>query len=285
MGADFSWTRATFAGFGVLRREPRGVLLWALVGLVFAFVDQILDVRTEVLGATGHSGTWVIPMLSLARGVIAMVAMAIFSAAVYRAVLRPEGEARGRMRFGVDEIRLTLIWLLQGVALLVLMVIAIVPVFAVSPKLNDLVMETLGGLAVLVGLIAWLVLVVRLALAAPMALAEGRWTMPAAWRLTRRHAWKIAGVYIPLVIALAGVFVVWNTLYALVAYVVVPGFSPHQLRADDALADLFRPVRLVFTLLSVWLGAAAAAVFHAPVAAIYRDLKGVDPDGQAAVFD
>jgi hypothetical protein len=284
MGGDFSWKRAVFAGFGMLRREPRVVLPWGAVGLVFAFAEQAL----EVVRANSRSGTWTLPLLGLVQGVVLIIATATFSAAVYRVMLRPESETRGRMRFGRDEIRLTLIWLLQGAALVVLLGAAIVLVAAVSMQApnssgpGDLIFL---GVATLVALIGWSALVARLALAAPMTLVEGQWSVPEAWRLTRGHAWKIAGVHIPLVIALALTFTVGKTLYQFGAYAIVPGFTAKLLSADKAWTDLFHPARLVFMILNGWLGAAAAVLLYAPAAVIYRDLKGVDPNNQAAVFD
>jgi hypothetical protein len=287
--ADFSWSGATLAGLGVMRREPRALLLWSLVGLVFALFDQVLDTRADILGKTGYSGTWIVPMFSLARGVVGAVAMAIFSAAVYRAVLRPEGEARGRMRFGADEIRLTLVWLLQGVLLLVLTIAAIVPAYAVSTltaKRNDMVTGIVGT-AVAVGiLVAWIVLLLRLSLAAPMALAERRWSVPAAWRMTKGHALKILAVHLPLLLALGLALSFSKTLYLLVLGVTHIGASASFFPRNAAsLPELFAPVRLAFTVISAVLGAVAAVMLYAPAAAIYRDLRGDEPADQAAVFD
>lgn len=288
MKADFSWSGATLAGLGVLRREPRGLLLWSLVGLVFALFDQVLDTRADILGKTGHSGTWVVPMFSLARGVVGAVAMAIFSAAVYRAVLRPEGEARGRMRFGADEIRLTLVWLLQGVLLLVLTVAAIVPAYAVSTltaKRSDMV-TGIAGTAVAVGiLVAWIALLARLSLAAPMALAEGRWSVAAAWRMTKGHAWKVLAVHLPLLLGVGLALSFSKTLYLVALGVTHLGAWASLSRDAASLPELFAPARLIFTMISAVLGAVAAVMLYAPAAAIYRDLGGVEPADQAAVFD
>jgi hypothetical protein len=285
--ADFSWSGAVLAGFGVLRREPGVLLLWGLVGVVFGLADQVLGVNAEILRTSGYSGTWVPPLVGLARGVIATVGVAIFSAAVYRAVLRPEGEARGRMRFGTDEVQLTLVWLLLGLLLIVLSLVAMVPayIFSTMFKPSSLLMGIVGTGLALSLLIAWVTLMLRLSMAAPMALAEGRWSVQAAWRMTKGHVWKILGVHLPILLGVGGVFGVSELLYAMVLNAAHIELGSSFLGRAVLLKDVFEPTRLGFTLVSAILGAAAAAMLHAPAAFIYRALKGDEPDDQAAVFD
>jgi hypothetical protein len=285
---NFSWSGAVLAGFGVLRRESGLLLVWGLVALVFGLADQVMGMNAELLRTSGRAATWMVPMLNLSRGVVLVVAMAIFSAAAYRAVLQPDGETRGRMRFGADEVRLTLVWLLQGLLLLVLTVIGLVPVAivaAVTRTGDGLVAGLTEGGVILAVLAAWITLVVRLSLAAPMAVAEGRWSGPAAWRLTRGHAWKIAGVYFPLLVGWVAVFAAWDALYGLAAAALHLEFSADRLKVGHSLADIFNPAQLIFTVFSEGLSAAAAAVLFAPAAFIYRALKSDGPDDQAAVFD
>jgi hypothetical protein len=286
--AEFSWPAAALAGFGVLRREPGLLLVWSLVGLVFGLADQMLDVRAEGVRAAGYSGTWIAPITGLVRAVLATVAMAIFSAAVYRAVLRPQGEARSRMRFGADEIRLTLVWLAQWALLLPLSILAVIPSFLLStlmPKHHALTSGLVGTISALSILVAWLFVLVRLSLAAPMALAEGRWSVRAALGMSRGHFWKILAVHLPLLLGAALAFSASNTLYGLVLGVARADVSPAVLLHNRSLADVFSPVRLGFTIVTAALGAAAAAVLYAPAAAIYRDLGSHRSDDQAAVFD
>lgn len=287
MKANFSWSGATLAGVGVLRREPRVLLLWTLVAFVFALADQVLGAQAAVLRTTGYSGTWIPPLTGLARGIIVTVGMAIFSAAVYRAVLRPEGEARGRMRFGPDEVRLTLIWLLLGLLLVVLSLVAMVPAYILSSMFKpDSLLMGLTGTGLALGLlISWIGLVARLCMAAPMALAEGRWSVPAAWRLTKGHAWKILAVHLPILLGVGAVFGVAELLYTMLLNAAHIELGSSILGRPVLPKDVFEPTRLGFTLVSAILGGGAAAVLHAPAAFIYRALKGDEPTAQAAVFD
>jgi hypothetical protein len=275
------------AGLRVLRREPRVLVVWSLVAFVFGLADQVLGAQAASLRAAGHSGTWLPPLTGLAQGVIAIIGMAIFSAAVYRAVLRPEGEARGRMRFGADEVRLTLIWLLLGLLLVVLSVVAMVPAFVFSTmfQANSMLMGIVGTGLALGLLIAWIALVLRLSMTAPMALAEGRWSVPAAWRMTRGHAWKILGVHLPILLVVGGIFGVAEVLYAMALTAAHVELGHSVLGRVSSLGEVFEPTRLGLTLVAAILGAAAAALVHAPAAFIYRALKGDEPDDQAAVFD
>lgn len=288
MKAEFSWSGAALAGFGVLRREPGALLVWSLVGLVFGLADQVLDVRAEGLRAAGYSATWIAPIIGLVRAVLATVALAIFSAAVYRAVLRPQGEARSRMRFGADEIRLTLVWLAQWALLLPMTILAVIPSFLLStlmPKHEALTSGIVGTIIALSILAAWLFVLVRLSLAAPMALAEGRWSVRAAWGMSRGHFWKILTVHLPILLGVALAFSASNTLYGLVLGAVRADFSLTVLTHSRSLAEVFSPARLGLTIVTAVLGAVAAAVLYAPAAAIYRDLGGHRSDDQAAVFD
>jgi hypothetical protein len=292
MKPDFSWSSAVLAGFGVLRREPGVLLLWGLVGMAFGLLDQILEVRVEVLRTTGYSATWSVPMLGLTRGVLATIVMAILSAAVYRVVLWPRRQARdafrGRTRFGADEVRLTLIWLLQGVLLIVLAIAALIPAFALSTLTakQDATVTGVVGTFIAVGiLIAWIALLLRLSLAAPMSLAQGRWSVPAAWRMTRGHAWKILAVHLPILLGLALVFALSDTLYSLALFATQGGAAPVLPGRSHSLAEALAPARLGFTVVTAMLGAIAAAMLYAPAAFIYRALNREEPADQAAVFD
>lgn len=287
MSGNFAWSRAALAGFAVLRREPGVLVIWGLVGLVFGLADQVIAVNAEIFRIT-RSGSFVAPLIGSLRLVVGAVAMAIFSAAVYRAVLRPDGETRARMRFGADEIRLTWFWLLQGLLLVIVTILIGLPVFLIADRASQLdnpyttiaAAVGLGG-----GLIVWGVLLVRLSLAAPMVVAQGRWSVRDAWRSTRGRAWKIAGVYVPLLIASALFFSLWTTLCDLAAYAMHVKAPVHASYKGVALADLFTSTQLFFTALDTLVGAAAAAMLYAPAAVIYRDLKGLTPDDQASVFD
>jgi hypothetical protein len=284
----FSWSGAVLAGFGVLRREPRVLLVWSLVGLVFGLADQVIAANAQMFKTSSEAAAWMLPMTNLVRAVVIAVGMAILSAAVYRAVLRPQDETRGRTRFGPDEVRLILVLMLQGMMLVVLSIVALVPAFAVSTllaKQQPTVAGLLGSVIALGVLVGWIALLVRLSLAGPMSLAEGRWSVPAAWRMTRGHAWKILAAHMPVLLGLGLVFSLAKTLYTLALHAMHVNVSPAILRNSGSLADVLTPTRLGFTLLTAILGAVAAAILYAPAAAIYRDLKGAEPADQAAVFD
>lgn len=288
MKSEFSWSDAMLSGSRVLRREPAVLLLWSLVGLVFGVIDQLVAVYAEVHRGGAPGGLWIAPMAGLGRSVVAVVGIAIFSAAVYRAVLRSEGGAPGRMRIGADEVRLTLVWLLQGLLLLVLTIAAMISAFAVSTlifKDEAMLAAIVNGVVILGAFGAWLVLLVRLSLAAPMALAEGRWSGPAAWRLTKGRGWKILAVHLPLLLGVGLVFSVSRTLYLLALSATGVDLASMFTAKARSVAEVFAPARLGFTIITAILGAIAAALIYAPAAYIYRALKGDEPADQASVFD
>lgn len=287
MAKSFSWSGATLAGLGVLRREPGILVIWSLVGLVLGLADQVIAVNAEIV-RVARPGSFFVPLIGTLRLAVGAVAMAIFSAAVYRAVLRPEGEARARMRFGTNEIRLTWLWLLQGLLLLIVTILVSLPVFLITERAsqsNTLATTIAAAVGLTAGLVLWGFLLVRLSLAAPMVVALGRWSVRDAWRSTRGQAWRIASVYVPLLVASALFFSLWTTLCDLAAYAMHVKAPIRASYKGVALADLFTLTQLIFTILSAILGAAGAAVLYAPAAVIYRDLKGLTPDDQASVFD
>jgi len=286
MGKGFSWSEATLAGLGVLRREPRILLTWSLVGLVLTVAQQVIAVNAEIFRKV-NSVSLTAVVLSLLGGVIAIGALAIFSAAAYRAVLLPGDRTRARLRFGREEVRLALVWLVQGV-LLVVPFVVIVPVFALTT--GQAVQHPLG--VFLVDLTAFLaaiflagLLLARLSVAGPLAVMEGGWSLPRAWRLTRGRAWKIAGVHLCVALMTAAVYWACRALYAVLVHALGGAFSIKLVSAGTSVAAVFQPETLIFTILSAVLSAAGSAMLYAPAAVIYRDLKGVTPDDQAAVFD
>jgi hypothetical protein len=284
---DFSWSAAALAGFGVLRREPRAVLTWSLVGLVLTLAQQVIAVNAEIF-RKANSASFAAPMMGLLGGLISLVAAAIFSAAVYRAVLPDRREGRGLTRFGPEEIRLALVWLVQGLLILVPFILSAVPVTVVGnlkSRPSDLVMGSAAVSLFAIALIVSLLLMVRLSVSGPMAIAEGRWSVGASWRLTRGRTWKMVGVYLPVILVVATVYWLWRATYAVVAAALGGEFSVSLVTAGTSVAALFQLPTLIFTILTAGLSAAGAAVLHAPAAVIYRDLKGFTPDDQAAVFD
>ena len=276
MNADFSWAQAAFAGFEMLRREPRVVLFWSLVSLVLTMTQQVIAVNAEIL-RNADALSLAALMLGLAGGLISIGTVAIFSAAVYRAVLLPREESRARMRLGRDEVRLALVWLVQMLLMMFPFLALVVPiVMATAATATATATPFVTVAAFLVALLVGGLLVARLSIAAPMSLMEGRWSLPAAWRLTRGRAWKIAGVYLTVLFAVAATYWTWRVLYGLLV---------HAMGGEFSVAALFEPSTLIFTILSAGLNAAGAAVLYAPAALIYRDLKGETPADQAAVFD
>lgn len=286
MAGTFAWSRATLAGFDVLRREPRLLLTWSLVGLVFTVAQQVMAVNADIFRKVNPASVTAVA-LSVAGGVISIGALAIFSAAAYRAVLLTGERTRARLRFGGDEVRLALVWLVQGVLLLVpLMIMAVgVGLTTSSAGKHSMAVFFIDLALFLATVFAGGFLLARLSVAGPMSLMEGGWSLPAAWRLTRGKAWKIAGVHACVVLMVAGSYWGCRMLYALVVGALGGQFSLEPTSGGTSVAAVFQPETLIFTIFSAVLGAAGAAVLYAPAAVIYRDLKGLAPDDQASVFD
>jgi len=286
MKADFTWSQAVLEGLGVLRREPRVLLTWSLAGLVFTVAQQVMAVNADIFRKV-NPASLTAPLLNLAGGVIAIGALAIFSAAAYRAVLLPQDRTRARMRLGREELRLALVWLVQGLLLLVpLLVVMVVVVVTARTVEKAPIGSSLVDLAVILGaVVASGLLLARLSVAGPMSVMEGRWSLPAAWRLTRGRTWKIASVHLCVALVVGAIYWAARVLYGLVVHALGGQFSIEEASGATSVAAMFQPETLIFTLISAVLGAAGAAVLYAPAAVIYRDLKGLTPDDQASVFD
>jgi len=283
---SFSWAQATLAGFGVLRREPRLLLSWSLVGLVFTLAQQVMAVNADIFRKINPASLTAM-MLSFTGGLISIGALAIFSAAAYRAILTPQDRARARIRLGADEVRLALVWLVQGVLVFVPFVImtVVVAVASGSTDTHPLAVFFVDLTVLLAAMFVAGLLLARLSVAAPMSLMEGGWSLPAAWRLTRGRAWKIAGVHLCVVLMVGAAYWACRMLYAIVVTALGGQFSLGLTRGGTSVAAVFQPETLIFTIISVVLGSVGAAVLYAPAAVIYRDLKGLTPDDQASVFD
>ncbi len=128
-----------------------------------------------------------------------LVFQAIFTCAVYRAVLDPENAQTGYMRLGADEVRMvglnlliSLIWTgaLFVVALVALLIGATVGVIG-SPfvaLLGD------GVIFASVAVVVWIL--VRLSLAGAITFSERRVQVFKSWQLTQGRFWPLCWAYV-----------------------------------------------------------------------------------------
>ncbi len=145
-------------------------------------------------------------LFQLGLSPLGLVFLSVLSAAVYRAVLRPDDKAGFFMRFGPDEWRqilLRLVMSLLAVFVVVLVMLAVFLLLAIGWAASGMPRDfSHSGAWILWFLIAGLVIVaiavvlaVRFSLASVMTFAEGRLRLFESWDLTRGSFWPLLGAY------------------------------------------------------------------------------------------
>jgi hypothetical protein len=230
---SFSPTDAAFEGFRLTRERPRAVLAWAACYLIFSYLlamaaDLTLGPQSKALMAdlqrasADPAAFWPaarkIAPFFLAGVPLSLIFQAIFTSAVYRAVLRPEESSRGYLRLSMDELRMmalnvvmSLIW---GVTLFgVLMVSVFTAVSLGAAAAPGLVL--VGDVLTMAAFVAAIVILVRLSLAGPLTFNERRLRVFESWSLTRGSFWRLLGAYV-LAFAMGAVVLVLMGLILLV---------------------------------------------------------------------
>jgi hypothetical protein len=272
----FSASDAALEGFQVLRRHWRVAIGWCLfsvVGFVALLVAAFVGIVVVTLAVSSREAAstagGVLGGLIFGLGAVGVAVMVV--AALYRLMLVPDAPpAMFYLRISRDEARLFGLWIVLGAAL------------ACATSAGVAVVGALGrfgwlagalGALVSLALFAWLML--RVSLAGPANLAEGRLGIVRSWRLSRGRVWAIAGAAL-----IAGcLFVLMFVVVWVVTFVIqaaIGGFhslTPVDLSDPQALAE--RPGAYAFALVvELALGPLFWVIAAAPFAAIYRQLAG-----------
>ncbi len=247
---SFSPVQASFEGFRFIRERPRAVTLWmaALLALNLAATAfglspwalrlQQLKVSTEFDWSWETFQVFVFHLLPAAflALVLMLAGLCIVAPSILRVMLHPG--AAPRFRLGADEGRM--LWLYLAMVLIVF--IAAIPsgiLLGYSLSLARPVADAVGSgwLLVLAGQFAsvlmMLFIVIRLSLAAPIAIDQGRLDLAEAWRMTRGVFWRLLGgalLGLLLVLAVSAIALVFFYIVS-IAIVFVLGVSTDSFTA------------------------------------------------------
>jgi hypothetical protein len=212
--ASFSPTDVAFEGFRLTRERPRAVIAWALCYLVFTFglaliAELTLGPQWQTLIANFRAVTNDPAAVEAASQKLTpfvfgglplyFAFQAVFTCAVYRAVLRPQDARAGDLRLGWDEARmfalnliLSLLW--GAVIFGVLMVTALAAETASTTAPSGMVL--IGDVTTVLMISLGVTVLVRLSLAGPITFAERRLRVFDSWQLTRGSFWRLFLAYL-----------------------------------------------------------------------------------------
>ena len=291
---SFSATDAAFEGFRVVRRAPLSLVFWMLVyliggGIMLAMAaPQLASLMALSAGMEGNTEPSFDEVIQVFNAFGAMMALllpaglilgAVLSAAVTRAVLRPEAKAWGYVRFGMDELRVLAVQIILGLAIAVLMaaVYAVLAGVGAAAVAMDqpwmFLIIVLGGLAGF-GLVIWLA--VRWSLAVPITVAEKRIAPFASFRLTKGRFWPLLGMALlacvmTLVVSLLIQIVTFPATLIFGSMDNLAAFDGQVLTAILAQA---LPMIVAYSVINAISSALQLAVLYAPFTAAYQALKG-----------
>ncbi|THD60521.1 hypothetical protein [Phenylobacterium sp.] len=274
----FSGGQAIGSGFGLIRRHPAAIAVWAVFYLIVGVGPALLlqaGMWSHLPYAPGGDPSAALAQLSHMAGwfpliwVLSLFHAAVAYSAVYRAVLDPEDRRYFYLRLGRRELSVGLTVLALLVVFLVGMIVAAIALFVVV-RFAPGVVAFLATVGAMVGLV-WLAL--RFSMAGPMAYAEQRFVFAESWTLTSGQGWKLFGVALCLMLIMIGLefAILIPTVLALslsgalgsMMAAAQAGHGPSSSPATIAAYAVILPI----------LGALVVAIFGAPWASIYQQLS------------
>jgi hypothetical protein len=289
----FSATECAFEGFRVARRTPLTILIWAAAYVVFTAVMfalvggsfvTLMAAMTELQGVTNPTPQDFEPLWAAYAGIMWIMPLSfVFSAVMYtaslRVVLHPAEKGFGYMRLGMDEVRVLVVTLV----LCVLAGIAGGVVFGIAGVLAGLAgvaAGDAGGLIAFVlivaAVVAFIWLAVRFSLALPITVAEKKFAIFDSWNVTKGRVWGLIGMTL-IVIVMAIVVSILASIIILPLMFFTGNIS--ELAAMEG-ADIGQimsamgPAIVIYVISNSIISALSLAIFMAPYAAAYRDIRG-----------
>ncbi len=273
-----SWRDGVLAGFRLVARRPTAALSWALMFVVSGTLMAGFQVWAwQRLQAEGGLSQ-VAMRLSLGGLVLNVFVTVVTCAAILRATIRPDDRHAAWPRLGGDEMRLlafapplALAWIVIA-APIGMLFYQLLPGQSVLP--TNLAMCLAVGVLTLVG--------ARLALAAPMTVAEQRLRLGGALDLSRGLHLRLAAILVSALLLSLAVEWAGSSVRDALA-----GARAPLLRAPSqtaAMASAFGASAMAARIFGALVHALALTVQIAPIGYACHRLTD-DPADQAAVFD
>lgn len=289
----FSASDCAFEGFRLARRRPMTILIWALAYIVFTAVCfalvggsfvALMAAATELQGVTDPSMEQLQPMMAAYAGMawilpLAIVFGAVTYTAVMRAVLRPEQKGFGYMRLGMDEVRVFVVYLVLSI----LAVIAAVVIYGVAGVIGGVAGAAAGDAAGVIALVLMIAatvvfvwLLVRFSLAVPITFDQKKFAVFDSWGATRGQALGLFGMTV-IVIVMAIVVSILTSIIVLPLTFMFGGMANLAALEGAGMGEIMRamgPAILIYVIYNGIVSALMLAIFYAPYAAAYRDIRG-----------
>jgi hypothetical protein len=280
------WRDGVLSGFRLVAHRPAAALSWALVFLITGMASAAARVWA-VQSTDPEAGFGGIALKLSASGlVVGQVSVVVALAAVLRAQMRPEDRRQAWPRFGGDELRLlalTIPFMLLTLVGSALMMSALMTYFANAEP----IVSRMGAL----GRLAAVVLVLfgaRLALAAPLTVADGWVRLAKSADLTRGRHLRLAAILVTTLV-LAGLIEeiagYGRDLLSDALAVNAPRSATRYPSVAEAMSAALGPRSLLLMAFGATIHALAFAVQVAPLGYVWRRLTGDPIADQAAVFD
>ncbi len=303
----FSASESAFEGFRIIRREPATVAVWAVIVLVLSvggaavMAPMVRGMATSFVPGAAPNANQLAALGSLSRIFLVavpleLIALSVFSGAVYRAVLRPEDKGFARLRLGSDELRLIGVYLLLGLFMFaVFMVIGLVAgivsagVIAAAGKTG---MGAVGLVLVVIYLAMLLVaawMSVKFSFAAPMTFAQRRIRLFGSWTATKGRFWPLLGCYLLAFVFMILIILV-NVVVSAALVFAMSGGSLSSLTtlvnpsSAASVMNVLSPVYIARLVIGAAFGVVLWTVALAPAARAYREIVAPRPEDQAETF-
>jgi hypothetical protein len=288
---------AVTAGFGLIRKRPGAVLVWGAVRALYSscafalvaplFLARITEILTRVReGVPPDPATMTgLHNANILLSIVGAFVAAVLSCAVFRAVLRPDDGRLAYLRVGSAELFLFLLTIGVAVSAAVAAFAAAIPlvmitlIAALVHAKAAAVLIAIVGVIGLLALLCWVLL--RLSLAGPMMVEDGKFHLADAWALTRGHVVELFMVMAALFIILILIEVVIGA-FALAIGIALLGHAAGGLaalhsfftRPPAEILAAVAPGLILLGLVAIPVFGCLWAIIAAPWARAYRDLAG-----------